>query len=456
MSKIRKYEIITVSFIFVMSLFVLNNIYAQDATQTTNISDGTRTSDSIDSTRTFDDLTEAEKQRLLEKREATKDLDSTEITNVISSDGETIESIRQVSETLDTLRTDAERTEGEIRRKIKDGIDRNIIDIRKRANTPAFELQRSIDERRQRLYESIDNTLENIRVDSAPSLDRLTQEIEDSFDTFEERLRSTSGIEGVEFEDERRTVRNTLLKFRDEIENKRELIRERGGEKVYEDSDDDGVSDYDEIYIYKTDPQRSRTIEGDLTDGEKIRQGINPLSKENERIKYEDPRQDKEAYVSTSYDLESVVVVKEGTKRKVQFVGKAIPNSYITIYIYSTPIIVTVKTDDNGEWSYELDEELDNGEHQLYVATVNNTGKIVARSNPILFTKTAEAASIGIVGVDVETAQAGDFFRDNFILISLLVLIGVVVITLMFVGNRGSAREVITELKNEVDNPKIK
>ena len=54
---------------------------------------------------------------------------------------------------------------------------------------------------------------------------------------------------------------------------------------------------------------------------------------------------------------------------------------------------MTVKTDNNSEWRYILDKELENGDHTVYIATVNNSGNIVAKSSPYLFTKTAEAVT---------------------------------------------------------------
>jgi hypothetical protein len=86
--------------------------------------------------------------------------------------------------------------------------------------------------------------------------------------------------------------------------------------------------------------------------------------------------------------------------------GRALPNSFITLYIFSTPIVVTVKTDANGKWSYTLDKTLEDGDHTLYVAMVDNSGRIIAKSKPIVFTQTAEAASF-VPLVVPETAAQG-------------------------------------------------
>jgi hypothetical protein len=227
------------------------------------------------------------------------------------------------------------------------------------------------------------------------------------------------------------------------------MIESRQGDLVFKDSDNDGISDYDEIYLYKTDPTKAKTKGEGKTDGEKIKEGIDPLSDIEQKITYQDPREDKESFVSDSYTLDKVELLKED--KALVFDGKALPNSYVTLYIYSTPVVVTIKSDDSGKWSYQLDKELEDGEHQIYVTSVDNSGKIVARSNPILFTKNAEAAVIGIAGSVDSSFTTQNFLKDNFILITLGLLIIVVVLGMMFVGNHKTVKSALSELKNQVN-----
>jgi hypothetical protein len=79
-------------------------------------------------------------------------------------------------------------------------------------------------------------------------------------------------------------------------------------------------------------------------------------------------------------------------KEEITFTGRALPNSFVTLYVFSTPVVVTVKADASGAWSYTLDSELEDGNHELYVATVDAGGRILARSPAIPFIKRAEAA----------------------------------------------------------------
>ncbi len=111
-------------------------------------------------------------------------------------------------------------------------------------------------------------------------------------------------------------------------------------------------------------------------------------------IIFESPKE-KGPVEKDTYKVTSVSVVKVGTENRLKLEGKGLPNSFVTVYIYSSlPIILTVKTDSEGNWSYVLDKQLDDGEHEAYVAVTDNTGKITAKSEPLPFIKTAQAATI--------------------------------------------------------------
>jgi len=164
------------------------------------------------------------------------------------------------------------------------------------------------------------------------------------------------------------------------------------------DSDNDGLSDEDE-FRYKTDPKNPDTDGDGFLDGDEVKNGFNPLQfspgDRSDKIVFESPKETgevkKDLYRVSNVE---VVAVEEG-KKELRLTGKALPNSFVNIYIYSDlPIILTVKTDSEGNWSYVLDKQLEDGEHQVYVAVTDNTGKITAKSDPLFFVKTAEAATV--------------------------------------------------------------
>lgn len=172
------------------------------------------------------------------------------------------------------------------------------------------------------------------------------------------------------------------------------ILRERVGEVVMMDSDKDEISDYDEINLYKTNPFSADSDADGHNDNIEIVQGFNPLDAEAEApVAYESP---KEAGMVREdlLAIDSIHTVEQGTdtvEPKALISGRALPNSFVTLYIFSTPVVITVKTDAGGNWNYIFDKTLENGSHEMYVGITDNEGRIVAKSNPISFVKTAEA-----------------------------------------------------------------
>ncbi len=78
----------------------------------------------------------------------------------------------------------------------------------------------------------------------------------------------------------------------------------------------------------------------------------------------------------------------------IKFEGKGRPNSFVTLYIFSSPFLVlTTRTDGNGYWEYILDKPLEEGEHEVYVTVTNNRGEITSRSDVFRFIKTPVAVA---------------------------------------------------------------
>ena len=164
------------------------------------------------------------------------------------------------------------------------------------------------------------------------------------------------------------------------------------------DPDNDGLINNEE-YRFGTDPNDADTDHDGHVDGEEVRTGTDPLIKPSEaksdKVIFENPKEAgeiKEELLQVA-NVETIKAVEEGNKG-LKISGKALPNTYVTIYIYSDPIVLTVKTDSDGSWSYVFEGPVDEGTHEVYVAVTNNTGKITAKSNPLTFIQTAEAASV--------------------------------------------------------------
>lgn len=103
---------------------------------------------------------------------------------------------------------------------------------------------------------------------------------------------------------------------------------------------------------------------------------------------------------------------------KTKFSGKAPPNSTVTIYIFSEPIVVTTKTDENGDWVYDFDKPLEGGKHVAYAIVRTSSGKVVRSS---VFDFEVLAASEEDVEKFLDESKALDtqtiFIRYAFVLI---------------------------------------
>jgi len=372
------------------------------------------------------------------------------------------ESLITISDKLIDIDQESLKVRNELRSQIKGGIDKAVSYIRVQAEVQekpveqAFMYQRFVADI---LDESLKLIEERIRF-SIPTSESDVNELAGQLDVYiidiEESLEAYSDIV-LDMQDTRDEVALTMSDFAEIIASKEDQLIESGADLINLDTDLDGLSDYDEVYIFNTDPNNAKTAGGDLNDSEKVSRGINPRSITQDAIDFSDPRTDNEAPTSKIYNVTRVELVDENgesissttqsTQKRVRLTGTGLPNSFITVYVFSTPVIVTVKTDSRGEWTYTLDKELDDGEHEVHVATVDNSGKILAKSNAVPFTQTASAASIGgFVGIgDDPDTGTGNFIQDNFLIVVIIIVLIGILITISLFGKK--------ELKVVTDGP---
>lgn len=144
-------------------------------------------------------------------------------------------------------------------------------------------------------------------------------------------------------------------------------------------------------------PQAADSDLDGFIDGDEVKSGFDPVKyspgDHSDQMVFESPENARigrtELCGSECYDAEIRYWWTE-----TSFGGERTPNSFVTIYIYSDPIVLTVKTDSEGNWTYELDKNLEDGNHEAYVAVTDNTGKITAKSEPIAFVKIAQAVTV--------------------------------------------------------------
>lgn len=213
-------------------------------------------------------------------------------------------------------------------------------------------------------------------------------------------------------------------------------FKERKELASLKDTDGDGVIDYDEEYLYKTDSTNPFTSGSLFSDGERILLGLNPKDDSNIIQTTESPRirGDETAHLFTIKEInvvkKDVEVLTGVSNEAIQIRGTAQPLVFVTLYIYSTPIIVTVRTNEEGIFEYQFEEKLENGRHEVYVASVNSTGKILAKSTPFSFVKTTEGIEYTVselVEIEPTVNDAKKTVVTFFLLVVLLLTVGTIV-----------------------------
>lgn len=193
-------------------------------------------------------------------------------------------------------------------------------------------------------------------------------------------------------------ISERIASTKKKIEIFEDLRRNANNQQTSIDTDGDGIADFDEINLFKTDPKSADSDGDGITDGIEIARGFNPLDSSPEAVvRYESPKESFALVAEETLSVSSISpVVRFDESQEVPPVhaeirGKGIPNSFVTLYIFSTPTVMTVKTDSDGSFVYTFENELEDGEHEVYVAVTDNTGEIVAQSNPFRFIKEAQA-----------------------------------------------------------------
>ena len=328
------------------------------------------------------------------------------------------------------------------RERLINTINEKIADIIKNAETSGRKIDiDKINALREKLLQKIGSGLLRDTTLTPKEISNLKTDIDRGINDVKITLNKDTAVPPIA-EITLKDVTNTLNTLSEVVSNQTETINQQGGDLLYKDSNKDGISDYDSIHVYFMNPTSSSPIsnyEGkNVNAAEKILLGFDPTQPELVKVEKEQPVESVAPIVPT-YKVQEVALTET---KEVVLKGQALPNSFITLYIYSTPIIVTIKTDERGEWQYVLDKELENGDHTIYTATVNNSGNIIAKSPGYLFTKTAEAVTLRDVPIaEASTNTNEPELLDSNNLYAIIITVAMAIIMILILVGMTSKKE---------------
>jgi len=206
--------------------------------------------------------------------------------------------------------------------------------------------------------------------------------------------------------------------------------------ELAKDSDNDGLSDYDELFVYKTDPYNPDTDGDGFLDGDEVTNGFNPLDPgDHKKTVYPDPYTVSPRHTDI-YTVDSVaIVVQADGRRNIKLTGHGLPGSYVDIFIYSQPLIVVVKTDSEGRWEYVLEKDLGDGQHTVYAAQINSLGAIEARSQEFVFLKAGASVTPVTENTALPPQSMVQQMQDNFGFYTLCIVLASLGVGFLIIGS---------------------
>ena len=131
----------------------------------------------------------------------------------------------------------------------------------------------------------------------------------------------------------------------------------------------------------------------------------------------------------------------DGTDKQVLVLsGTSTPDSKILIYIFSDPLVLAATTDSEGNWSYQLENALEPGSHEAYVAIDKEGSGDYTASKPLVFDiARAEATSDNPSGASLVLASGNPYWQNSYVLYALIVLVLALIFVFFFIRFRKKA-----------------
>ena len=223
-------------------------------------------------------------------------------------------------------------------------------------------------------------------------------------------------------------LRYQILK--DKVRESEEQIKQDTNNLTTKDSDQDGLSDFDEVANFATNPLLADTDNDGVVDSVELIRNSDPLVVDqivvpNLNKNIEEVTFDSVVEIDLVSPLVSATNNNEQEEYFVTVEGRSIPNSYVYLLSHSTDIVGIVKTGSTGLFSYTIEQNFDIGEHQLTAVLTDVTGEIVASSKPHRFART-QNTFVAAATMSTATPLNNESNEDNVLLNLLVAAVGVI------------------------------
>lgn len=218
---------------------------------------------------------------------------------------------------------------------------------------------------------------------------------------------------------------------------------------IVKDSDQDGLPNDMENRL-GTDPANQDTDGDGYMDGDEVAGGYDPLLAHAKLEKKLAPVEvalmngsifehaSLTGSETSDLQISEVVNVSQENNNDLMLSGVGPAYSVITLYIYSDiPLIATTQVDEYGRWQYALTDEMVDGEHQVYVAINDDTGRVEKKSvAKIFFVNEARAATVNEY-IDLNLGSEPGLLEKYYLQgVIVLVLMAIVIFLLMRRGQK--------------------
>ncbi len=154
-----------------------------------------------------------------------------------------------------------------------------------------------------------------------------------------------------------------------------------------------------------------------------------------------EPTKIKELPVKDSIKVEKVDQTTQNNTTILKFSGKAAPNQTVVIYLFSDPLVLIAKADQDGTWSYQLEDPMEPGSHEAYVTVEGSGNEPAVRSAGINFAIVAApktALNPTGLSLNLETTSDSKNFVNLYVAGAVIVTLGALAFSLRYIRRRTS------------------